>query len=207
MILGSEGNYGIITEAVLKIRKKPECIRYGSIIFPDFASGVDFMEEMARSKIWPASCRFVDNVQFLFGQALKIENDSTFANFFDQLKKFWVLTIKGFDPEKMCAVTLAFEGNEKDVNMQEEHTYRVGAKYKGMNAGEENGLRGYFLTFMIAYLRDFTLNFNFIAESIETSVPWAKIRTLCDETRKHFLQSCARRGYDENKVFMSFRIT
>jgi len=38
-VLGHEGNYGIITEAVMKIKAAPEMTTYGSIVFPDFQSG------------------------------------------------------------------------------------------------------------------------------------------------------------------------
>jgi alkyldihydroxyacetonephosphate synthase len=48
-----------------------------------------------------------------------------------------------------------------------------------MKAGEENGIRGYFLTYVIAYIRDFGANHNFVAESFETSVPWSGVSNLC----------------------------
>lgn len=41
-----------------------------------------------------------------------------------------------------------------------------------MKAGEENGERGFFLTYVIAYIRDLAALYNFIAESFETSCPW-----------------------------------
>lgn len=63
-ILGSEGNFGIITEAILRVRPVPEISRPGSIIFYDYDSGVKFMHEVARSRQWPASCRLIDNTQF-----------------------------------------------------------------------------------------------------------------------------------------------
>jgi len=64
IILGSEGNIGIITEAVIRLRPVPEFVKYGSIIFPDYDTGVLFMDEVAKSRNWPASMRFVDNIQF-----------------------------------------------------------------------------------------------------------------------------------------------
>lgn len=47
-ILGSEGSLGVITQVVLKIRPLPPCKRYGSVVFPDFASGVGCLREVAK---------------------------------------------------------------------------------------------------------------------------------------------------------------
>lgn len=44
-ILGHEGNFGIITECVVKIRPIPEAHVYESIIFHEFDIGIKFMNE------------------------------------------------------------------------------------------------------------------------------------------------------------------
>lgn len=36
MVLGHEGNFGIVTEAVIRIRNIPPVKRYGSILFYNF---------------------------------------------------------------------------------------------------------------------------------------------------------------------------
>ena len=115
MIMGQEGNFGVVTEAVIRVRPIPPVKQYGSIIFYEFESGVKFMEEMARSRIWPASIRLLDNVQFQFGQALKPQSESRTEDIIDAIKKYYVLNIKGFDPNKMAACTLTFEGTQEEV--------------------------------------------------------------------------------------------
>jgi alkyldihydroxyacetonephosphate synthase len=38
--MGSEGNFGLITEAVIKVKPLPEVRIFDSIIFPDFEKGI-----------------------------------------------------------------------------------------------------------------------------------------------------------------------
>jgi alkyldihydroxyacetonephosphate synthase len=44
MLIGTEGNLGVITDAIIRIRPAPEVQEYGSIIFPNMDLGVKFME-------------------------------------------------------------------------------------------------------------------------------------------------------------------
>ena len=40
VVMGSEGNFGLITEAVIKVKPLPEVRIFDSIIFPDFELGI-----------------------------------------------------------------------------------------------------------------------------------------------------------------------
>lgn len=76
VVLGSEGSLGVITEVIIKVRPAPQCRKYGSIVFPNFESGVKCMREIARKRLQPASIRLMDNEQFKFGYILKTEGMS-----------------------------------------------------------------------------------------------------------------------------------
>ena len=76
-----------------------------------------------------------------------------------------------------------------------------------MSAGEENGIRGYFLTYVIAYIRDYTANYFFVAESFETSCPWDKVAILCKNVTERLVHACTKRGIPKDKVFGTNRIT
>lgn len=43
----------------------------------------------------------------------------------DVIKKYYVLNVKGFEATKMCACTIAFEGNKHEVEAQEKNVYKV----------------------------------------------------------------------------------
>jgi len=111
VVMGSEGNMGVITEAVIKVKPIPEKREFGSILFPDFETGTRFMTEMSKQPRYPTSIRMIDNTQFKFGQSLKPEDNSMIHSFIDKVKSFYVVNIKGYNPDKMAACTLLFEGN------------------------------------------------------------------------------------------------
>ena len=53
----------------------------------------------------------------------------------------------------MCVATLLMEGNKEDVDTLEKRLIEAAERVGGLSAGEENGKRGYLLTFVIAYIR------------------------------------------------------
>jgi alkyldihydroxyacetonephosphate synthase len=206
LVFGSEGTLGIITSAIVKIFPLPEVQEYGSVLFPSFESGFQFLFDLTRQVTLPASVRLMDNLQFQFGLALKPKSHGGFADLKSRAEKIFVTKVKGFKAEKMVACTLVFEGTRAEVEQQQRDVYRLASRHKGMKAGGENGRRGYQLTFSIAYIRDFLMNYYIIAESFETSVPWTNALTLCENVRRRLFEEHARRGMPGNP-FLSARIT
>lgn len=205
-ILGSEGTLGVITDAILKIRPLPTCVKYGSVVFPTFEDGIGFMREVAYQRCPPASLRLVDNEQFAFGQALKTDTGSVLQGFVDGFKKFYITKLKGFDPQEMCVATLLFEGTKEDVASHEIRLYNIAKQNRGLPAGEENGEKGYMLTFAIAYLRDLAFDYYIVAESFETSCPWDKVSQLIKNVKKTLDKSCKTYGV-QFPCYTSARVT
>ena len=206
LLFGNEGNLGLITKAVIKIHPKPEVTRYGSLVFPDMETGTRYLYELAHSGVLPASIRLVDNIQFRFGLALKGRTDSTLQKLMDDLKKFFVVKVRGFDPHRMVAATLVMEGSRGEVAHQEKHLYRLAKKYNGLPGGAEAGQRGYMLTYAIAYIRDFVAKFHVIGETFETSVPWSKIKQVCEAVEKRMGEK-HKEAKLPGKFYISYRIT
>ncbi len=204
LLYGCEGNLGIITKAVVKIHKKPEVQKYASTVFPDWEKGVAFLHELSQTNFIPASVRLVDNVQFRFGQALK-PAATGIKKVVDDLKKFLVLKVKGFDPHSMCAVTFVMEGDAEEVHYQDKNIKRLAIKHGGLSGGSENGKRGYMLTYAIAYVRDFLTDYHIIGETMETSVPWSKIPAVCQAASDCLLEYHEKYNIP-GKPYLSYRI-
>lgn len=147
----------------------------------------------------------MDNLQFKFGQALRPEG--TWLNSVIQnLKEAYVTSIKGFDWDSICVATLLFEGNDlADIKLNEKQIYDVAKQFGGIPSGETNGERGYTLTFVIAYIRDFGLEYGVLAESFETSVSWNRASALCRNVKSRVAQECHKYGI--RIFFISCRVT
>jgi alkyldihydroxyacetonephosphate synthase len=204
-LIGSEGRLGIVTSAVTKVFPLPELRRFGSVLFRDFEAGFAFLRAVQRSGVVPASVRLMDNLQFQFGQALRPARTGL-AALKGTLEKAFVTKLRGFEPERMVACTLLFEGRSKEVEAQERSVYQLAARHGGMKAGGENGERGYQLTFAIAYIRDFMLEHWVLGESFETSVPWSEAQALCANVKQRLWAEHAKRGLP-GRPFVSCRVT
>lgn len=207
-MFGSEGNLGIITNAIVKIFPIPEKKVYGSIIFPNFEKGIAFMYELSNETSWPASVRLVDNRQFQLSMALKPADpdESVWQKRKSKFQKLLVTEIKGFDPDEMVACTLVFEGTEDEVRNQERVVYGIAKRHGGLRGGGENGERGYQLTFGIAYIRDFMMKHHLMAESFETSMPWTNVHALCENVKRRIGEEHAKRGLP-GRPFVTARVT
>lgn len=205
LALGSEGNFGIITSAWVKIFPLPEVRKFDSVLFHDFASGLAFMKDLAKYPPYPASARLLDNFQFQFGQALKPATEG-WKQLKSKLERQVVTGILGFKPDSMCAFTLLYEGSHAEVAMQSACVAKLAKVHRGFQAGGENGKRGYQLTFSIAYIRDFLMQMGIMAESFETSVPWSKLQTMCDAVKARILLEHKNLGLPGNPI-ISWRVT
>ncbi len=195
-----------MTEAVLRVRPFAEQREFDSVVFPDFEHGAQFMRELARKRIYPASVRLVDSLQFRFATAFSAAPEGLKRVLLHKIARFYLTKIKGYDPYKLSVATLLFEGSQEEVQQQQRLLYEVAKTHKGFRAGAENGHKGYRLTFLIAYIRDFVMEHNFIAESLETSVPWTNILSLCENTKKQIYESAKKYGV-QKEPFVTFRIT
>jgi alkyldihydroxyacetonephosphate synthase len=164
------------------------------------------MNDLVKNRVCPASVRLMDSLQFRFAIAFSGTPTTFKKKLMSKIKTFFLTKVKGYDPHKLAVATLLFEGNKDEVELQTRKVFEISKKYNGLQAGEESGHKGYNLTFLIAYIRDFVMEHNFIAESLETSVPWKNILPLCENTRKSIYESAKKYGVDR-EPFVTFRIT
>ena len=204
LLFGSEGNIGIITKAVLKIHKLPECSDYESVVLKDWDTGLDFMYELAHSSSVPASARMLDSLHYQFGSALKPEKNNI-GKLKSKIQKL-VFKMKDFSADDFVAAVFKLEGSFSEVEYQRKNIKRLAKKYNGLLGGSKEGKVGYNITMVIAYIREFFVPQGILGETLETAVPWSKVNQVKDEANK--LLNELHKKYDlPGKPFFCSRIS
>jgi alkyldihydroxyacetonephosphate synthase len=204
LFFGHEGNFGIITDVLVNIKKIPETKLYESILFHKMSDGISFLKKVNENGIYPSSIRLVDNEQFKFGQCLKPEK-SWLNKIIDNLKKIYLFSFLGFELNKMVACTIMVEGTTPYCDFTINEIKKIAFLYNGVLGGSENGRAGYNLTHAIAYIRDFLQEYGVIGETFETSIEWDKIEDMA-ESVKTVLHNESK-NYINTTPFLSYRIS
>jgi len=60
MLIGSEGTLGIITEAWVRVRRRPVHRASAAVRFEDFMAGAEAVRALSQSGLYPTNCRLID---------------------------------------------------------------------------------------------------------------------------------------------------
>ena len=63
MLAGSEGILGVIVDAWVRVRERPEEKVSAAVAFDDFASGAEAVREISQAGLYPSNCRLLDAVE------------------------------------------------------------------------------------------------------------------------------------------------
>ena len=177
LIVGSEGAFGIVTEATVRLHKWPEQSDYRGYLFRDYASGIAALREAAQDEIPIAMLRLSDAEETgfyrAFGNAGKPKNLSNrLADAYLDARKF---------DKRACALIVGYEGRASEVISSRRRFGAVAKKLGALSLGNGPGRRWYEGRFHGPYLRDPLMDRG-------VGVDAAELRRITDE----FVAECAR---------------
>jgi alkyldihydroxyacetonephosphate synthase len=60
MVIGSEGILGIVSEAWMRIQRRPEYRATAGVTFTSWEAAAEAVRQIVQAKLWPANCRILD---------------------------------------------------------------------------------------------------------------------------------------------------
>jgi alkyldihydroxyacetonephosphate synthase len=152
MLIGSEGTLGVITEAWVKVRRRPVHRASAPVRFAEFDAGVETVRALSQSGLYPTNCRLIDAREAVLTGA----GDGSCA-----------LLVLGFesaehDVERVMATALEICG---DHGGSWERRGARDASASAVGSWREAFLRA-------PYLRDVFIAIGVLSETFETAITW-----------------------------------
>ncbi len=174
LALGSEGAFGVITEAAFHIQPTPETSVYTGFLFHDFASGAAAIRKAVQEGISVAMLRLSDAEETRFYRAYGAagKRKSVSSRIADT-----VLRYRKFG-DTAAAMIAGFEGDRQNVERSRKRFGEIAKQFGAMAIGDSAGKRWHQGRFHGPYLREPMMDRGLGVDTLETATSWSKIDAL-----------------------------
>jgi alkyldihydroxyacetonephosphate synthase len=164
--IGSEGILGIMTEAWVRVLRRPLHRSSATVHFVDFASGCNAVRALAQSELYPANCRLLDPFEAL---------------------------INGVS-EGTAVMFLGFESADHPVVAWLERASELVRDAGGTVAAEPSAKEWRRAFLRAPYVRDALITLGMIVETFESATTWERLPALLDAVQQNGTDALDRLG-------------
>jgi alkyldihydroxyacetonephosphate synthase len=178
MIVGSEGIYGVITEATMRIHPQPEIQDYRGILFHTFEDGINAFRELMQNKdVQPSIVRLSDASETAAYAALAHEHHGL-RRLFDLLAEGYLRVHRHDLAGSSTLMVLGFDGDREQLQWQWELALEICRDYGALLVGRSIGRSWKRDRFAQPYLRDTLLDRRILVDTLETATNWSNLTRL-----------------------------
>jgi alkyldihydroxyacetonephosphate synthase len=170
LVVGSEGVFGVIPEVTVRVRPAPRRRRYEAWIAESFEAGAEIVRALAQGPGLPDVIRVSDEEETEVSLALSGPRGiaaSLFGGYLGLRRR-----------RNGCLVVVGFEGEEESVARRRALSVRELRRGGAIHLGQSAGRSWEHSRFQGPYLRDTLMEMGAMAETLETSHTWSRLREL-----------------------------
>ncbi|MGC8618647.1 MAG: FAD-binding oxidoreductase [Thermoplasmata archaeon] len=174
LAVGSEGNFGVVTRAWMRLNPKPSKLYFRAYIFPSFHEGLLSLRKRFSSGVSPIISRLSDDVETSL--YLAAAGDSMAVRLF---RKYVSGRMHGKEGSLLVV-----------VSDKKEHLHFEG----GVSIGSLPAKYWYRERYSRPFMYNRMLKTGIVAETIETSAKWSQLGEIYDSTKKVFDETISSMG-------------
>jgi alkyldihydroxyacetonephosphate synthase len=167
LILGSEGRFGVITEATMRVRPMPQEEAFYAIIFHDWAGGVAAVRAIAQADV-PVSMVRLSDAQ---------ETETTLALSGRNRTVAWAdRGLRGLNyGSERCLLLFGVTGSRRETRRARAQTKTIARQHGGLPIGSMIGNQWQKSRFSTPYLRNTLWERGYALDTLETAVNWSSV--------------------------------
>ncbi|MEN0063148.1 MAG: FAD-binding oxidoreductase [Myxococcota bacterium] len=163
LVLGSEGTFGVITEAWMRVRPRPVHRAKATVTFSDYGKAVEAVRAVVQARLYPSNCRLLDRREALLNRLPNAAEG---------------------------VLLLGFESADRPVREPLQRALELCAAHGGVapegpeiregdNGGDGDTAGSWKSSFFEGpYLQSLLISVGVIADTFETAVPWDQFESL-----------------------------
>ncbi len=174
LLVGSEGAFGIITRATMRVHAIPEREDYRMLLFPTFQDGFTALHESVQRGYMPSLARLSDEAETELMFAAKRPATGIRAWIQGPAKR--LLEARGYG--RPAALVVAFEGPGRLTRELQRGAMAIFKEHRAFDLGAGPGESWKESRYDVPYLRDYMMGYGTIADSFETATVWSNLMPL-----------------------------
>jgi len=180
VLVGSEGAYGVITEATMRIRPQPQVQDYRGFLVRSFEQGVALLQALMQAGPQPTIARLSDEAETA-GSAMLAHEHHGLRKIVDRALEVY-LAQRGYSlTEGSCLLILGYDGEPDPVRRRWRRAKALCAEYEALSLGRSVGRSWKRDRFAQPYLRDTLLGVGVMVDTLETATTWSNLLRLYRE--------------------------
>jgi alkyldihydroxyacetonephosphate synthase len=197
LLVGSEGIFGLITSAQLRIHPKPSHKGYAAFSFPDLESGIETLRELFQAGLRPAVSRLYDAFDSFMAKRGAVKKTRTRPSGRSSLKELamrlslrlpkvmnFAVDAVGDEAFGGTLLILVFEGEAVENVDDLARATNVAERNSGVALGENPARHWERHRYSVSYRQAPVFMSGAFSDTMEVAAPWSKLGELYDAVRE-----------------------